>query len=881
MLLDDLKEITAKARIIIATRESSEPDSCAKITIPALNKAEIDEILHSLPSVIRDRVISITTSLNEVYPLDVRRAVAAIITPQQSIFDVVAATNLQPRTKELLALIALSPEPLALDELGQLSPSEDENLVSIDERLASISYLVVDDGLGFRPVHDEIANDLRASLSRRPGLLKFVSLRLARFFAKTKRYMAAFELYQRFDQEKTLRTAHKAASQAAVEGRFGHSVRPLEFIAEAKRASGERLNLAIALLSLAQAYDSVGNTASSNIILSEAATIATQIDDQTLLQLIQDQQLIGRVRRQLRRADLATLREVRARYKAEGRLADSARLAIEEGAILISIGDHDTSIPILREARTIFLEIKDNYGVYIATRNLIASLNMVEGDQNEAERLLQSIHGQSEGLGRLRERAWMCNILTRRYRIDGLLDRAVAAAREAIEIGGKLGDPYVVALNRIGLGNALREKGELTGALEAFKQCGREAQVLKRNEMDGLASRLAAEVLVQMASAAAPYQRPALFGEAEAFATHVIGLLSESIVRDQVALALDARADARMGLGRKEEAFLDYAAAAKAFTELGEDQAVPIIRRLAANLEYARERSIETMRVLSSTLPTPISGSEADNPWQLLIDFIRGIMMYAHRRGVGILIGAAFRIAQGIVSPQVEFGLWLRLLSLALDGIRPLDDGRLSFALSAFLAHARQRQLSPTQLSAVTDVTLGHSEKIHFHSLSTGELQTSLSLGRNDKLLLVLDDVDSNSATRFVTISVASFFTGYRAEIDQEFLPALENGTFVRCCILDMEHAPADIRERFVQVAAEAPVVVAQIEADSGRPHELIIACRPDVQQQCHGDPLRATELQFMYADVLRAVLRAALGGQIESDILRPKIISLLRSTIH
>jgi hypothetical protein len=122
---------------------------------------------------------------------------------------------------------------------------------------------------------------------------------------------------------------------------------------------------------------------------------------------------------------------------------------------------------------------------------------MVEGGQNEAEQLLQSIAGQTQGLGQLRERAWMCNILARRYRLDGLLDNAVTVAQEAIDIGGRLGDPYVVALNRIGLGNALRAKGDLRAALESFKECGREAQLIKRNEIDGLASRLASEVLMQ------------------------------------------------------------------------------------------------------------------------------------------------------------------------------------------------------------------------------------------------------------------------------------------------------------------------------------------------------------------------------------------------
>jgi hypothetical protein len=43
---------------------------------------------------------------------------------------------------------------------------------------------------------------------------------------------------------------------------------------------------------------------------------------------------------------------------------------------------------------------------------------------------------------------------------------------------------------------------------------------------------------------------------------------------------------------------------------------------------------------------------------------------------------------------------------------------------------------------------------------------------------------------------------------------------------------------------------------------------------------MKGTELQFMYADVLRALFALALGGDIESEVLRPKIVSIIRKTI-
>jgi len=86
----------------------------------------------------------------------------------------------------------------------------------------------------------------------------------------------------------------------------------------------------------------------------------------------------------------------------------------------------------------------------------------------------------------------------------------------------------------------------------------------------------------------------------------------------------------------------------------------------------------------------------------------------------------------------------LRLLTLALDEKSPPDDGRMAFVLSAFLAHTRVRNLSLSQLTALTKLTLGQSKSIRFHSVSH-HLQTSLAMGPQDKVLIVLDDIDGTA----------------------------------------------------------------------------------------------------------------------------------------
>lgn len=876
-ILADLGDADGKVRIIFGARLAPEAGTLNQIVVPGLSSGEAAELISRLPNSIRDNVSAATDTAKSVLPLAIRKVAAARSAPGYMVFDDVEGVTPNPKTREVLAFIAASPEPLTLEDLSILS-STDEGIVELDAHLAALSFLLVDDGLGFRLVHEEIAKDLQESLARRPALRKLVFLRLAQFFEKSKRYLPAFELYQAFDAMRALRTAYRAALQASMEGRYALALVPLQFTAAAKRKAGERIDLVVSLIALAQAQEMVGETTASNATIAEADQIAKDVGDTVLLQIVEDQKLIRRAHRDLKPEDLNALRNLQARYKADGRVYDSARLAIEEGAILISVGEYEKSIPVLREAREDFRKVGDRYGVYIATRNLIASLNMSDGTQREAEALLKSFDAERQNTNQLRERAWMCNILARRYRLDKQLNDAVAVAKEAIEIGGELGDPYVVALNRIALGNALREKGDLDAALESFKQSGKEAQAISRKEIDGLASRLASSVLLQKVEGSAPYLHPKLYSEAEAFATYVIGLLSGSIAEYQAAEAYDCRGDARWGLGRKADARLDWASSVKMFLELDQDRAMALLHSLALNLDIESEPE-EAMRVMLSALPD-VTTPQDNKPWTLLLKLIEESIMKGHPQGVGVYTVVALKISQQITSVEQEVGLWLRLLALALEDRKPPDDGRMSFVLSAFLAHTRQRNLSVTQLTAMTELTVGQSKAVHFHSVNE-HLQTSLKIGPDNNVLIVLDDLDGTPATRFLLTALTCFFAGFREDINREFLLVpLESGLYIRCSIVDVSKAPEDI-QRVLGTPSESPVSIAMFDPRSGRAHDMFITCRPDLQECCQGDTMKATELQFMYADVLRALLTMALGGKIEAEVLRPKIVSLIRKTIQ
>ena len=93
---------------------------------------------------------------------------------------------------------------------------------------------------------------------------------------------------------------------------------------------------------------------------------------------------------------------------------------------------------------------------------------------------------------------------------------------------------------------------------------------------------------------------------------------------------------------------------------------------------------------------------------------------------------------------------------------------------------------------------------------------------------------------------------------------------------LTVQSAPDNVRQ-MLQGTSDGAISVAMFEPPNDRAWELFIVVSTDVQERCRGDAMKATELQFMYADVLRAILDIILGGSIEIEVLRPKILSLVR----
>jgi tetratricopeptide (TPR) repeat protein len=138
--------------------------------------------------------------------------------------------------------------------------------------------------------------------------------------------------------------------------------------------------------------------------------------------------------------------------------------------------NYERAVGLLRPTLATFAEEEDYYGFDLAERNLASALSGIPGNTEEVDRLIDNISKRATtSFDSRRQRAWICNILTRRYREASRFADAKMAAMEAIEISEALGDASLRAITYINLGNIATDEEDVPAALAAYSEAANAA----------------------------------------------------------------------------------------------------------------------------------------------------------------------------------------------------------------------------------------------------------------------------------------------------------------------------------------------------------------------------------------------------------------------
>jgi tetratricopeptide (TPR) repeat protein len=489
-----------ECHLLLSTRAPHEVPVKQRFPIPALTEQEIQEWVTALRGRQPDPGELVTLVARSAgNPLYLRfyalGTVAADLSLQE--LEIRAAQDLPARAREITSYLTLSIRPLSLADLHQLVGPEEspENVV---EHLAAASGFIRDTRGLAQLAHEHLKGTLLDQLRQAPARLAFFGNRLGGHFERLQRYIAAFHAYaQAGELRHADRILASAANEAALMGGGGPAIPIFRRQVDLARDRDNAEEEVHALASLAFALEQTGAREDATRSLADARLVAEGEKSEALLLRVREMEVVVDVHNSLREARVGALLAIRQAHADRGDTFNASRVGTLVTAEYIATGQYREAEQSSRSALDGFISLGDDYGIRVARLNLAAALSGIPGREDESISIAQELQQDLDPEDHPRERAVLCNVLTRHYREQGNPTRAAEFALEAVEIGERLGDQRVVAINRMNLGNARRDQGALDQALEAYRTADQAAVAGGVREVEAAANELIASVLNQ------------------------------------------------------------------------------------------------------------------------------------------------------------------------------------------------------------------------------------------------------------------------------------------------------------------------------------------------------------------------------------------------
>ena len=570
---------------------------------------------------------------------------------------------------------------------------------------------------------------------------------------------------------------------------------------------------------------------------------------------------------------IVELNALRNLYAESNDLFNAARIGTLLAAEYISGEDYLSAEKVSRDVLQVFNEFGDEHGKRVARLNLAAALSGIEGREEEAAGITQELQREVAPEQYPRERAALCNYLTRHYRGSGDTARAAEFTIEAIQIGEQLRDLNVIAINRIMLGNLRRDEGNLNQALIEYHAAEQAAVKAGLRDSESWAN----EVIASVHNEREEYDL-ALHHAKHAAA--VARLISDHVL---IARAEEEHAIALNGLGDLDEAIRAYTAAATAISVLrpGGSFFVSLIGD-ALHLCATSKRIDLKIQLLKGVFVPDLKPVDGDiDPFDALYH-------------------ALPRMADTIT--RVDLLLPIIVLSLAdlLADVPPLVERRVILQATDALLHQGPSLPTTTRLVAVAAIlmaqsgnllTLGDvadiaerlassSARIYFKPHSDGGGHWTLRLKIADGVVVSLVQLDDSPRTAITTTVLALLLSG----VDR----------ILREQLLDAERIPR--QEAIINVASRQGIE-SQIDPDllnlGDMPRGFVVAESTDVTLSdqppilvvCADQfptPWRPTEhaisdVHLLLGEILRVLVAHFLARAVEPEVLFPKIGRVIR----
>jgi len=860
-------------RLIFTSREPS--NTLSNMVVPPLTRSEVDQILSKTP---------ITTQIaphlfEEGNPLKLQQALARSGIPSAAN----GLARIAGTAGELVRYLALSGAPLSAEELLALRDDSNYSIETLHCDIRLLGRLADDTPRGFRLMHAETAKAVLDELRESPQRLRFYVNRLIRLFEDAGDLRRVYGLASLLGDGSEVKYAPGAAREAARLGDWRLGVKLTDQLLEQALDTESKAEAFHLMISLIYPLELMGNLERASELLERARSLAKTLGASALA-ILEETEISSRARRSLSLNDVAALEGIYRRYGDLGQFWDQARIGLELSAIYIAANNYEKARDILRPTLKAFEDLGDDYGADLAQRNLASTLSAIPGFEEESEQLINAIEGRTRNKpDARRQRAWLCNILTRRLRMAGRYEEAEALANEAIELGAAMGDEYVRAINLINLGNVYvdRQKPEL--AIKAYQAAAGAAQKCGRQDVEADSSRLIAEVFNDFSNINGYDDCRTL---AKFYALHAIGLLQDTLNYNDLACSQSELGQALEALGIVESAAQAFFESATAFEQVPDEdnrgRALVCACRLALpdHIDLYLER-------LSNAL-----GVERPNPKRLLTDqflaLVKPLIQHSPRVSLISLLGKHLYEVWSHLPEFFRGGMVSRVTAiireLGRDPIIRSDPWRMLYA-GVVLSYLLKDKSQPFLRSQLAMSVMDSVEDVFVRETGGGSRLWTVVLNLGPRVSISLSPLDETAETDLATFALATFIKGFEDELRRELIGGVTDVYELTIHLGRFDALPPDARR-----AAEQGLGLTEALNEQGcaitRPTGFDVAAptfvllSPTFSDGIAFGEGRGGSLQILFACVLVELTFQLLRGQVEVDAIRPKVASLVERTM-
>ena len=787
--------------------------------------------------------------------------------------EIRAVQSLPPRAREITSYMALSARPFSMADLVDLLGTDDGPEAVADEISRASGVLRHIRG-HLTLIHEHLRTTLLDQLRQAPTRLGFFASRLGRHFEDSDRFLAAFEAYSAAGEAGGMdRVLDRAGYEAALQG-VGAPAIPVfrrQVIVAAEK--GNRDRQLDALLGLAFALKQTGDKHQAGQSLSEARAIAEGATDPSLLLRVTEMDAVLDVDNRPRGERIARLEALRNLYSEKQDVFNSARTGTLLTAEYIFSSDYRKAEVVCREVLAAFEQLGDEYGIRVARLNLAAALSGIGGRQEEAAAIARDLQEQLDPDEYPRERAVLCNYLARHYREADDPERASEFAREAISIGEYLDDRSVIAINRITLGNTHRDQEHLDDALVEYHIADRIAATASLRDTESAANELIASV----------HNEREHYQLALQHAEHAANLARE--IGDEI---LIARAEEERAIAFKGQRDIDLAVAAFAAGAKAIGRIRPGGSFLVSMVNDGLETCMSAGRIdLKIRLLDEVFGDDLRtrqheaHPLRTLYHVLPRIASSITRvdRTLPLVALSVADLLAG-APPQIERRVVLQAINALLDQVGSTTKRSTLSALAAVLLAHSGGPLTLSDLASVCERIARKSRSLYFKPRFDGAGHWTVRLDVADGVVVSVFQLDDSPKTASTTAVLALLLASVDDLIRERLL---EGDRLPRNEVIINVASRQEFEKEIggdVLKLGDVPKGFSVVEStDVSRTDQppMLVLCEADFPIPWRPNEHAMSDMHLLLAEVLRVLVRHLLAQSIESDVLFPKIVKIIR----